>query len=564
MYRLIPFALILSLTAYFTAGSPTRAEEFIEIETVINITATASGAVMTTQQAEDAVAKANEILKQAKIRLKVKKVNGPTSAAAQAGNADGNSSFDRAERDKAREEGGKELDGEVGRGKGIKITFGATVQQGHSTNPGISIHHHRCTLCSNRATSQLSGETIAHEVGHILTLSAGHVITSTQVADAGGHSPDPGNFMNPSDTRTGTSMTTQQAEEMRKKAKDLGRTVSQPATSVPATSQPHGSGGRQDERRDAFILLPPSGLDYMHAYHRHGDPQMQLHFAVEDPIDPFGPPMQWRYAWLFDIDNNPFTGAFIFGVQGVERGVEIQINIGGGNIFSSAQFRDYVGTNNFPLPPTEITLEPEFDLTNTPAPGQTSFRNSVPFAPLGIIETELVPMHLVSINPMTNLPVDFLSSEFQVDYESDKAQLGVLPPLAAPGSSVFYFGSGFTPLTPATLFLDDTMFLPAFVNPDGTVFGSFNLPTTPAPLNFYFATVIDGEGRSGFNVIHVLPCIAGDCNRDGEVSTLDIDPFVLAVTGATNDPDILCAADVNGDGAVDGLDIQPFVQLLLN
>ena len=65
----------------------------------------------------------------------------------------------------------------------------------------------------------------------------------------------------------------------------------------------------------------------------------------------------------------------------------------------------------------------------------------------------------------------------------------------------------------------------------------------------------------------------GDLNCDGEVNLFDIDPFVLALTSASNpdpfddyyavhpDCDPLLA-DIDGDGSVKLFDIDPFVELL--
>jgi len=561
--RLIWIGLVLLVTVSLGDGPLTRAEESIEIDAVINITSQAGAGVITTQEAEEAVAKANEILKKANIKLKVVKVNGPTSAAANGGNSDGDSSFDDEERRKAREEGGKELDGAVGAGKGIKITFGDTVKEGSGT-PGISVHHNRCAICKNRPTTQLSGETIAHEVGHILTLCGTYPITATTSADAAGHAADNDNFMAPSNRRTGTNVTTQQAEEMRKKAKDLGRTVTQPAASQPATAQPHGSGGKQDERNDALNPAAPAGLNYNLAYHLMGDPQMQLFFTLESVLDP-NLPMTWRYLWLWDVDNNPTTGANVLGIPGVERGVHIQMNSGGGTFNSNVQFQNFPGGPNFPLSPAQFVAEIEPDDDNPPVPTETSLLVFAPYSQFNF----LVPnprMHLLSIDPFSNQVVDRIETDFIVDYEVGKPQLVLVPPIVDPGDPVLFFGTGFTPLTTARLFLDDAMIPPPLpVDVGGNVGGSFFVPITAQPItgNFYFVTVIDDESRSGFNVINLRPCKKGDLNNDGAVNLLDIDGFVAALLNAPNiDAGELCAADINGDGTVNGLDIEPFIALL--
>ena len=53
--------------------------------------------------------------------------------------------------------------------------------------------------------------------------------------------------------------------------------------------------------------------------------------------------------------------------------------------------------------------------------------------------------------------------------------------------------------------------------------------------------------------------ILGDLNDGGDVSFLDISPFIDVLSGnATNE-----AADINQDGTADLLDISPFNELLL-
>ncbi len=254
MSRLLWILGLVVASALIGAGSASGTTEYTEIDVVVNITSGPGGPVATTQEILDAIEHANKVLKQADVKLVVKKVNSnPTSAPVAAGNADGNSSYTTAEGDAAHAAGGTELDNVVGAGKGIKITVTSVPWEGTAT-PGWSIHNQRTAVVQKRATTQQTGETIAHECGHILTLGPGHVVTSgpagTKYADGGGHPAQSQNFMAGSNVRTGTQMTTQQAEEIRRKAKELGRTVTQAAASTPTASQPHGSGGQQDRRKD--------------------------------------------------------------------------------------------------------------------------------------------------------------------------------------------------------------------------------------------------------------------------------------------------------------------------
>ena len=59
----------------------------------------------------------------------------------------------------------------------------------------------------------------------------------------------------------------------------------------------------------------------------------------------------------------------------------------------------------------------------------------------------------------------------------------------------------------------------------------------------------------GFNDAIVIP---GDVNEDGEVNLLDVEPFVVCLSGGN----FHVAADVNGDDVVNLLDVGPFISLL--
>jgi hypothetical protein len=179
-------------------------------------------------------------------------------------------------------------------------------------------------------------------------------------------------------------------------------------------------------------------------------------------------------------------------------------------------------------------------------------------------------MYLLSIDPFVNQVVDTIATDFATNYEAGKPFVMVNPPLANPGQMVLFTGARFAPFSTALAYLDDTpLFPPLAVGPTGGVNGSLIVPpSTPPPVgNFYFLTVIDGEGRSGFNVINVPPvpqCGMGDMNGDGVTNFFDIDPFLTAVLQAPAiSAEDLCNADINGDGLVNGLDIDPFVAILV-
>ena len=78
-------------------------------------------------------------------------------------------------------------------------------------------------------------------------------------------------------------------------------------------------------------------------------------------------------------------------------------------------------------------------------------------------------------------------------------------------------------------------------------------------------SISTNAGTSGIGTISgvvvadvILSIVKGDVNQDGVVNLLDVQPFVVAVSGGKFVPE----ADVNCDGTVDLLDVGPFVALL--
>ena len=71
------------------------------------------------------------------------------------------------------------------------------------------------------------------------------------------------------------------------------------------------------------------------------------------------------------------------------------------------------------------------------------------------------------------------------------------------------------------------------------------------------------NGANGINSTSQLACVfddflVGDCNGDGAVNLLDVQPFVALIS----DGGFLAEADINMDGVVNLLDAEPFVALL--
>jgi hypothetical protein len=68
--------------------------------------------------------------------------------------------------------------------------------------------------------------------------------------------------------------------------------------------------------------------------------------------------------------------------------------------------------------------------------------------------------------------------------------------------------------------------------------------------------------RNGNGIPDECECDPCDADCDGEINTLDIEPFIDVLLGAASGCNT-CTGDVNGDGSVNSLDIEPFINCLL-
>ncbi|MBX3394746.1 MAG: hypothetical protein KF841_05220 [Phycisphaerae bacterium] len=126
-----------------------------------------------------------------------------------------------------------------------------------------------------------------------------------------------------------------------------------------------------------------------------------------------------------------------------------------------------------------------------------------------------------------------------------------------------------TALTSPTLIaIDDQALIVASAAPAGTLLAVRDINGDGDALDY--AEVI--EIANGLTAVagiaipatqYTTPCIPGDYNNDGSLTTDDIVPFVRVLIGLDAPPEH-CRADLNDDSRIDARDIPAFVNALLN
>ncbi|WP_243363351.1 zinc-dependent metalloprotease [Fundidesulfovibrio terrae] len=276
---------------------------------------------MTPDGAKDAIKEANKAHKQANMQLVVVKVQNATE-----GDAGNDGEFNKDERKAVRTFGGKELE-KLPNQKGLKICFGKTPTTESPTNPGISVHKDPTLIVKNRATAAETGQTIAHEIGHVMTLGAGHTVTSTQKANAGGHTPNtPGetgkeNLMAPSNYRTDTKLTADQIAEMQTRKYFVGKCSTQFNSAFPAVKDKQQFGANTDAGNDQGGAPAIFDLHQMFLASLESSGVIQSQISVQTPLP--GSAIGATYTLGFDSDQNAATGVAYSGLPGVDRVVKI-------------------------------------------------------------------------------------------------------------------------------------------------------------------------------------------------------------------------------------------------
>lgn len=511
---LLPLLAALLVTLAAAAGLPpfAAAQDTTHVPVVINIYPNAG---ITEEDAKKAVEEASKHLAQAGVKLVPVKVNNPPAGNGgddgSGGGTAGDGDLTDAEALKAVEFG----EGEVGKlagGRGLKVSFVRNPEAGLPANPARTIHRRGTLLVKKRANNQQTGETIAHEIGHILTLGPGHVIGPGTRADGGGHSADNGNLMAPSNRRTGTGLTDEQKEEIRRRRGHHGWCSAQFERLFPATKCASGSGGATkggggDLAGLAAAAVPPE-FDLRGAWVWVLGGETLAGADVEAQITVAAAPWPGEavnavYSLGFDVDADAATGIVHAGLPGIDR--IVFVFAAGTASYEGFEAGGHVLDTTTgevqPLPPGAATILvderfPDLDGKVVPASLSTLLAipsELIPFAAPAVPVVAVAGPDEGGLDSLT-LVLDLLASE-------------KLPTLSTFGDGVPIPGgdyklsiAGLTPGAVFDLVLDDQPLLTAKADADGAFAGSIILPEDLSSDVAHFLTAQDSTGLFAYSM----------------------------------------------------------------
>jgi hypothetical protein len=357
------FALLLLLG--LGAAAPARAQEdFNSVDVAVNVL---KGATATDDTIKAVLAAANEILKQAKVELQLKKTNRNVS---DGGNDDGEVTED--ERKQPVAAGAKELDTVCGKGKGYKLTIALDADVADQSNVGRTGHGFGVTIAELLTNNGESGYNVAHEFCRAFTLGANHKVNGTTNADGTGHVNDITNLMDPA-IGDGTTLTADQIAEIRKRATRRG-TVKQKAGNDGAAQKKGQKAGEDVDKKsgeggEPAGILPKSDFRRSGLFLDGGDALASGHIQMQGRFDSLVP-TQCLCTMFIDADANPGAGQHEI-VDGLPIGAEYLVQItASGNGVDPIQLSGFLGNTltlqQFPL--ASLELETVLDIADK-APG---------------------------------------------------------------------------------------------------------------------------------------------------------------------------------------------------
>lgn len=491
------------------------AKDFTKIPFLVN---NYMGSGATEAHAREAIELANKILKKAKMMLVLVDVRENQTGGDDGSN--GGTAQDGRFTDGRTGEGLKVTDfgdAEIAMlpgGKGMKVSMaqgGGGVLVG-STTPGFSYHRFPTVVCENRATTELTAATLAHEIFHVMTLD--HP-TNGSAEDTPGNIMTPSNagrddFVNSTDADKGLeNLTLTPAQIARIRADGIPARMGVSGTmKSPAVKRPYEFGSVVDARGDQ-TAGQPDYLDIVRVSIAGEEDLEDIHvlFALGDTLPTTGL-IDVRYSLLFDRDNNPFTGSTVNGVGGIEREITMAIFGDAATALDVYTFLiDYEDFSRTVLPAAtvrpvtrragssllpdlavgdlfELRMEQDllgFAADDVPVTAQSLTQGSAQFGSVVRDTAELVYLRkLHESDPTLTVPIEY----------------------AAAGTMIPFAVSGLEPNTAFDLLLDSDVVVSDVLDGNGDYAGTFPIAAA-TPADFYFLTAQDATGAFAFSAVNV-------------------------------------------------------------
>ena len=487
---LVGIALLVSL-GLPAASSADPTGVFIPV--LINIYKNAG---ITEAQAKDAIKEANKIFKRLNACITLVPVKTFTDVTGGDAEQDGKVDWGNQEYNKWTEYGRKELEkpANVPNMKGIKLSFAAEPQKGKS-NPGWAFHGQPVAVVKNRGTKELTGSTIAHEVGHIMTIKD-HDDTDRKNLMAPSEESNNGPAFRETDPSKLT-LTQAQIDEICKNRYVRGKCSTQFQQAFPAEKDPQQWAAKTDDHNDstgAFAYSDLAGLTLTSL--NDGVTTLDGELTLRGT---FTGTVNNHYSLAINADNNAGTGFAYKGFTGMEYAVEMSVTGTAGNYVAQGLIRN-LSTNAVTPMAQQPLIDDSTIIGDTNDPSgvgvpmeQLLFHVDKNLVGMNSIGAHFVPMGLVSEESSTIVDTDSL--EFNLQRWLDD------PTLTTSGNGVPVAGqpyaftiAGLNANDTYSLYLNDVLVASGMLSGTGSAGGSFVWPSgLPADAQFLYAQDSTGE-----------------------------------------------------------------------
>jgi hypothetical protein len=489
--------------------------EFARIPLIANLY---QGSGADPEHVREAVEQANRILRQARIGFELVAVREDVSAGddGSGGGTAGDGRFTSEEGRKVSLAGVNEVAGLPGN-HGFKASFAASgggVLVGRTT-PGLSWHRRGSVICEQRASTRLSGATLAHELFHVLTLD--HPTPGSPEAT-------PGNLMTPSNAGRDDFVNSPDPD---KGIGNVSLTPGQLAQVFTDGVVPQlGKGGiwrspavkKQYETALAVDALGdhgggPGRLDLVELQASTDEDTKHIRFLLSlGGRLPASGDYGVFYRLLIDRDANSGTGTTLAGVPGIDVEVQLLVRHTDAGGFELAARRPALsGELRQLLAPAPLIHPMLVRADDADLPDQV-FEDVIELfvdkAVLGLAAAE-VPMVLVAQASEFAAASDTLAFLFDRERWLKDPTLVLSYQFASRGAAQPFAVAGLMPGAAYELRFDDTVLDSGQLDGSGAASGIFTVPGGVAD-GLHFITVRDGSTEFAFGAVQVQEGVFAD------------------------------------------------------